>query len=264
VVLRWACPCRRVPLSSHFGDDIRLEPRALGLQAPTSLSLDHTEMSTNPHSEQSSVKSPRDEEELVFMPGGDLGQFDASSGSSINEANSWCRDQVRKASDYGDSACQPLHFHFLRVQIEAWFALALGLQPNSPPHEANTTPFHHSAQPHRTKGRSTIQNVIGRRDRTIGSKPRPICACCNKGFGRAQELERHVRDKHMPRRQCPFCDFSWTRPEKIKAHIVGYHAAKFTADLLQAIKTLCGRQITEFVDAYTYIPYVEAAPQFHL
>jgi hypothetical protein len=56
----------------------------------------------------------------------------------------------------------------------------------------------------------------------------------------------------MPPRQCPFCNFRWTRPDGIKAHLVVRHAKKFTAEMLAEIKALRGRRFIEFVDAYDH------------
>ena len=172
------------------------------------------------------------------MPGDNPGLLDALSSSSALDVDPWY-DQVRKVFYHDDKAFRPLHFFSLRAQIEAWFGLVLM-----------------DSQPH-----ITIQcdTPTEERNGPTGPRARPICVECDKDFSRAQELERHVRDKHMPRRQCPFCDFSWTRPDKIKAHILDFHAEKFTTEMLQALKTLCGRQVTEFVDAYNYIPDVDAS-----
>ena len=105
----------------------------------------------------------------------------------------------------------------------------------------------------------TAQRVIeDRRSRTTGDREQPICVYCNKEFGRSQELKRHVKDVHMPRRRCPFCPFVWARPGKIKAHLVADHAERFTAEILEGIKALCGRRVIEFVDAYDHIPDVDA------
>ena len=56
----------------------------------------------------------------------------------------------------------------------------------------------------------------------------------------------------MPRRRCPFCDFRWTRPDGIKAHLMARHAKKFTADILEEVKALRGQHFIEFVDAYDH------------
>ena len=86
-----------------------------------------------------------------------------------------------------------------------------------------------------------------------GGKARPVCVHCGVVFGRIQEYNRHVRDKHTDRRRCPFCDFQWSRPDQIKVHLISKHAKKFnTAEILKAFKGLRGRHVIEFVDAYDY------------
>ena len=96
--------------------------------------------------------------------------------------------------------------------------------------------------------------------RAMGLRARPVCEYCEEDFGRVQELKRHVKDIHMPRRRCPFCDITWSRPAKIKAHLIADHAEKFTAEVLKGIKALCGQRVTEFLDAYHYIPEVDSYP----
>lgn len=86
------------------------------------------------------------------------------------------------------------------------------------------------------------------------ARARPVCGTCGGDFGRDQELKRHVKDIHMPRRRCPFCNVTWTRPAIIKAHLIDDHAEQFTEEELIGIKALCGRRVTEFLDAYDYIP----------
>jgi hypothetical protein len=85
-----------------------------------------------------------------------------------------------------------------------------------------------------------------------------VCSYCNKSFAKIQELKRHEMDKHMPPRRCPFCEFMWTRPYKIKAHITAHHAEEFTAEILEGIKASSGRHFIEFLDAYDNAPSVEA------
>jgi hypothetical protein len=81
-----------------------------------------------------------------------------------------------------------------------------------------------------------------------------VCLLCPSVFKRIQELKRHIRDKHMDRRRCPFCTFRWTRPNNIKVHIISKHAERFTAELLEAIRDLRGRQVIAFVDGYDNEP----------
>jgi DNA-directed RNA polymerase subunit RPC12/RpoP len=84
----------------------------------------------------------------------------------------------------------------------------------------------------------------------MNRKVRAVCANCNKGFGRAQELARHRKDVHERPRNCPFCGFKWTRPSNIKAHLFAKHSKKFSAENLVAIQALRGRMIVAFLDAY--------------
>jgi hypothetical protein len=81
-------------------------------------------------------------------------------------------------------------------------------------------------------------------------RPKAKFTCCKKKFGRIQELKRHQKDVHEPRRQCPFCPLQWTRPGKIKRHIKSCHGDKFTAELLGEFKALRGKEIVEFLDGY--------------
>jgi len=83
-----------------------------------------------------------------------------------------------------------------------------------------------------------------------GANAQSVCVLCASVFKRIQELKRHIRDKHMDRRLCPFCTFRWSRPNNIKVHIISEHAERFTAELLEAIKGLRGRQVIAFVDGY--------------
>ena len=88
------------------------------------------------------------------------------------------------------------------------------------------------------------------RNHTVCRGTRPVCAYCARDFGRVQELKRHMDDMHMPRRRCPLCPFAWTRPGKIKAHLIADHAERFAAEMLEGIKALRGRHIVGFVDAW--------------
>jgi hypothetical protein len=113
--------------------------------------------------------------------------------------------------------------------------------------------------PHGTGGHVNFQDATeDQPSSTMGAsgKVRPVCVYCKKDFGRAQELKRHVKDKHGPRRRCPFCDFIWIRPSNIKAHLMAEHAEGFTAEMLEVFKALRGRRVIAFVDAYDHEPYV--------
>ncbi|KAI0278448.1 hypothetical protein BC826DRAFT_655248 [Russula brevipes] len=131
------------------------------------------------------------------------------------------------------------------AQVElSLFGAQFGVQPNSPPHET---------QLHAIGGRLTTLRTGGRSGRNLDHKIRPVCIYCKKSFGRAQELKRHTRDVHMPRRRCPFCGrFSWSRPDKIKAHLIAKHRQNFISELLDRVKALQGRDIVEFVNTYDH------------
>jgi hypothetical protein len=107
-----------------------------------------------------------------------------------------------------------------------------------------------------TAEHETAQNTRGRRKHTAtrGGVQR-TCVDCNKHFPRFQEFKRHLKDVHQPRRQCPFCDFLWARPDKIKAHVLAEHQDRLSPEILADIKPLCGRQIVMFVDAFITDPY---------
>ena len=88
------------------------------------------------------------------------------------------------------------------------------------------------------------------RSYNVNRKVRPICANCDKSFGRTQELARHRKDVHERPRNCLFCDFKWTRPSNIKTHLLAKHGKEFTAGNLVTIQALRGRMIVAFLDAY--------------
>jgi len=93
------------------------------------------------------------------------------------------------------------------------------------------------------------------------------CQDCKRQFKRAQELKRHLKEKHEPWRQCPFCKFEWTRPDKIKHHITIYHQDKFTAKVMAEFRALYGKKMIAFLDGFDHGPRaranVETAPAFH-
>jgi len=109
-------------------------------------------------------------------------------------------------------------------------------------------------------GPVAIKRTTDNQSHAMGLRARLVCAFCEEDFGRVQELKRHVKDIHMPRRRCPFCNVTWTRPANIKAHLIADHAEKFTAEVLNRIKALCGRRVTEFLDEYDYVPDVDRYP----
>ncbi|KAH9059536.1 hypothetical protein EDB87DRAFT_764151 [Lactarius vividus] len=93
--------------------------------------------------------------------------------------------------------------------------------------------------------------------------PRGVCHCtdCGKIYQRPQELKRHTRDKHELQRTCPFCCTRWSRPERIRAHLMKEHESCLTKDQQQQIRLLRGRDDTvHFLEKYgntsfpTYTP----------
>jgi hypothetical protein len=84
------------------------------------------------------------------------------------------------------------------------------------------------------------------------SRGRPVCGQCHKSFGRTQEFKRHERDIHSPPRQCPFCSAKWTRPDRIKSHLIATHKERFTPEILREVDALRGRRLVEFLDRLTY------------
>lgn len=91
---------------------------------------------------------------------------------------------------------------------------------------------------------------------------------CKRQFKRAQELKRHLKEKHEPWRQCPFCKFEWTRPDKIRHHITTSHQDKFTAEVMAEFRALVGKKMIAFLDGFDHGPAparadVETAPALH-
>ncbi len=67
---------------------------------------------------------------------------------------------------------------------------------------------------------------------------------CNKKYRRRQELERHTVDKHRVLHKCPFCKIRWTRPERIRSHLIDQHQDHFTEEERGEIRGLRGRRDT--------------------
>jgi len=85
----------------------------------------------------------------------------------------------------------------------------------------------------------------------MSNRVRPVCTICNESFGRVQELIRHQKDRHEERRQCLFCHkFKWTRPIRVKAHLIAKHKENFTAERLDELKNLRGQSIVAFLERY--------------
>ena len=93
---------------------------------------------------------------------------------------------------------------------------------------------------------------------------RPTCTDCKREFARVQEFKRHLKDKHEPRRQCPFCNLRWTRPNVIKVHLLAKHRRNFTAELLVTIQALRGQGVVAFLDGYDRGSNVEVGFHFLL
>ena len=159
-------------------------------------------------------------------------------------------------------------------------------QPNFPPDEASIADFYYitnentlapypQTQSQEIEGDLTTQSATEDRINSTTDctgKPRPACASCTKDFGRTQELKRHMKDKHKPPHPCPFssCPFMWTRPCKLKDHLLADHKGAFSPEILEAIKPLRGQNIVKFLNGYADTLSVEAAlqpvvqvPQFH-
>lgn len=70
------------------------------------------------------------------------------------------------------------------------------------------------------------------------------CTNCDKAYQRPQDLKRHTRDKHFRQRKCPFCCTGWSRPERIRFHLIQKHASLLTLDQHREIRSLRGRHDT--------------------
>lgn len=67
---------------------------------------------------------------------------------------------------------------------------------------------------------------------------------CNKKYRRLQELRRHTADKHEVPSKCLFCDYTWSRPERMRRHLIYQHRHHFTEEERQEIRGLRGRRDT--------------------
>ncbi|KAH8992647.1 hypothetical protein EDB92DRAFT_1856736 [Lactarius akahatsu] len=70
------------------------------------------------------------------------------------------------------------------------------------------------------------------------------CTDCSKVYRRPQDLKRHTRDRHEWQRKCPFCRVRWSRPERIRAHLIKKHESRLTKDQQQEVRFLRGRRDT--------------------
>ena len=80
------------------------------------------------------------------------------------------------------------------------------------------------------------------------------CTPCDKVYPRPQELKRHTRDKHEQKRKCPFCRIRWTRPARIRIHVLKSHGSYLNENEEQEILQLRGREETiRFLEKYEEI-----------
>ncbi|KAH8991063.1 hypothetical protein EDB86DRAFT_2936487 [Lactarius hatsudake] len=71
---------------------------------------------------------------------------------------------------------------------------------------------------------------------------------CKGTFGRPQEHKRHLIDVHTPRRRCPFCLYEWSRPNKIKTHLMKNHQDKVPRKVLNEIRAKRGWRLLAFLN----------------
>ena len=79
----------------------------------------------------------------------------------------------------------------------------------------------------------------------VGRRPKEwVCnhSGCDKRYQRKQELKRHTKDKHEDPENCPFCCFTWTRPDRMGSHLLCLHRCHFTEEQRQEIRGLRGRE----------------------
>jgi Zinc finger, C2H2 type len=88
-----------------------------------------------------------------------------------------------------------------------------------------------------------ISSVQGPRNRGTGSKGCPYVNC-DKGYGRPQDLKRHIRDKHRIPPRCPFCGIESTRAENIRKHLIVQHGDRFSSEERRDICRLQGWEAT--------------------
>jgi len=78
-----------------------------------------------------------------------------------------------------------------------------------------------------------------------GKRPKEwVCnhSGCDKRYQRKQELKRHTKDKHEDPENCPFCCFTWTRPDRMGRHLLYLHLRHFTKEERREICGLRGRE----------------------
>ncbi|KAH9000964.1 hypothetical protein EDB86DRAFT_486872 [Lactarius hatsudake] len=70
------------------------------------------------------------------------------------------------------------------------------------------------------------------------------CTKCSKVYSRLQELKRHTRDRHKERHKCPFCCTRWTRPERVRNHVLKSHGRLLSENEQREIRHLRGLEDT--------------------
>ncbi|KAI9456660.1 hypothetical protein BJY52DRAFT_1187739 [Lactarius psammicola] len=73
---------------------------------------------------------------------------------------------------------------------------------------------------------------------------------CKATFGRLQERKRHLIDVHGRRCQCPSpsCHYKWSRPSKIKTHLIVNHKDELPQEVLNEIRAKRGRHLVAFLN----------------
>jgi hypothetical protein len=182
---------------------------------------------------------------------------DPTGGSTLDMAVG--NDRGWSALDRGDEAPRPWYFDCYTPATFMPLPVCVQSVPQSyPPHyEASTARLPairvhtnvSQAQPCETGEYVIIQRAPDRGKRT-STRPevQHSCADCNTKFKRIQEFRRHMRDKHGPPRQCPFCGFTWTRPNRIKTHILFGHQDKLAHGTVGTLDKLYGQRIVTFVE----------------
>jgi hypothetical protein len=71
---------------------------------------------------------------------------------------------------------------------------------------------------------------------------------------------RHIRDKHNQKRKCPFCRTKWTRPERIRTHVLKSHRSLLSENDQDEIYHLRGIDDTiRFLAQYGNMPSENSA-----
>ena len=73
-----------------------------------------------------------------------------------------------------------------------------------------------------------------------------VCAICGNRFGRTGPGFKAALE--LKDRRCPFCDFEWARPDKIKHHIPMHHPDRSTAEVMAISQDLHGKNVVAFLD----------------